>query len=108
LLSKRGGKQVNNKWYVENIPQVDPANNQYYSIKKNIKAISVIGIENLQPYFATVLKIYLDQNVYFCAIGNVVYFPDNRYVEQIAVNVLYFGGSEYPTKATIIYQTQEN
>jgi len=99
---------MNNKWYVENIPQVDPANNNFYSFKKNIKAISVIGIENIQSYIPPVVKIYLDKNFYFCNLGNVIYFPDNRYVENLAINVLYVGGTEFNTKATIIYQTQEN
>jgi len=99
---------VEMKWYTQNIPQLNTANNEFFSFKKNIKAISVIGIENIQSYLPCMVRIYLDGNTYECLVGKIIYFPDNRYVENIAVNVLYVGGSEYPTKATIIYQYDEN
>jgi len=96
------------KWYTENIPAMNPANGELFAFKKNVKAISVIGIENIQAYLPAVVRIYLDNTTYDCLVGKIIYFPDNRYVERICVNVLYTGGSEYSTKATIIYQYDEN
>jgi len=96
------------KWYTENIPQTNPASGEYLPFKRNIKAISVIGIENIQSYLPAMVRIYLDGTTYDCLVGKIIYFPDNRYIERIAVNVLYIGGSEYPTKATIIYTFDEN
>jgi hypothetical protein len=96
------------KWYTENIPQCDTANNQFYSFKKNVKALSVIGIESIQAYFPPMVRIHID-NIYFdCLVGKIIYFPDNRFIENIAINVLYYGGVEIPTKATIIFTYDEN
>jgi hypothetical protein len=91
-------------WYVENIPLTNPFNKEFYPFKRNVKAISVIGIEYLQAYMTPVVKIYIDENIYFALLGKVIYFPDSRYIENIGVCGLYIGGTEYYTKATIIYQ----